>query len=300
MNQKRFFRLLLSAGKQAWLVALWPLALGISGTATLADAGNGVVEESSGFEMENEFYAGRHGYLHGGIHIHTPLKEGQEVGINGHFVREQAGEPVFPSFGVNFNQDLADEIGLEAYSFTYIPVDDQHAWAVGLRGSRRLSLGDEATITPFFGPVYAKVQAINEDTERPENIDHVMLLGGFTVESGKLGFTLIGSHSFFSRDPVGLETHVDLQEMTQFDAYENNDGFARNSLASEISYSLTDRITLTARYALIFFDDGTRNSIAFVPSIRLGPHWEAFTGGQLLRGDGPGQDLIAGGLSFSY
>jgi hypothetical protein len=300
MNQKRLLCFLLAMGRRVWLAALWPLTLGISSTATLAAEGNGMAEDPPGVEIESEFYAGRRDYLHGGMHVHAPLNERQEIGINSHFVREQTGEPVFPSLGASFNQDLGGGVGLEAYSFTYMPVDDQHAWAVGLRGSRRLSLGDEAAITPFLGPVYANVQAIDEATERPTDIDHVMLLGGFTFETGKLEFTVLGSHSFFSRNPVGLETHVDLQEMTQFDAYENNDGFARNSLASEFSYSLTNSITLTTRYALIFFDEGTRNSIAFMPSIKLGPHWEGFAGAQLLRGDGPDQDLVAGGLSFSY
>jgi hypothetical protein len=144
------------------------------------------------------------------------------------------------------------------------------------------------------------VQALDEASERPANIDHLMLLGGVAVQSGKLEFTVFGSRSFFSRDPVGLETHVDLQEMTQFDAYDNNDGFAQNSAGTEASYSLTDRITLAARYALILFDDGTRNSFAFVPSIKLGSRWEAFAGIQILRGDGTDQNLVTTGASLSF
>ncbi|WP_158008118.1 hypothetical protein [Methyloceanibacter superfactus] len=300
MIQERLLCLLPYTGRRFWLMTLWLAALGSPGTATLAEEGDTAMEEPPGVEFGTEFYAGRRGYLHGGMHLHAPLNENQEIGLNGHFVREETGGPVFPSLGATFHQDFTSGFGLEAYSFTYIPVDEQHAWAIGLRGSRRFSLGDEATVTPFLGPVYASVQAIDEATERPTDIDHVMLLGGFAIETGKLELTVFGSHSFFSRDPVGLETHVDLQEMTQFEAYENNDGFARNSLATELAYSPTDRITLTGRYALIEYDDGTRNSIAFVPSIALGPRWEAFAGVQFLRGYGPDQDLVTGGLSLSF
>jgi hypothetical protein len=300
MTERTLLSELLSTSRQVWLMALCLATLGMPRTAALAEEVLDLIEEPHGVEFETEFYAGRRGYLHGGMHVGAPLNETQEIGFNGHFVREETGGPVFPSLGMTFNQDFNSGVGFEAYSFTYIPVDDQHAWAIGLRGSRQFSLGNEATITPFFGPVYATVQAIDEATERPVEIDHVMLLGGFAVEAGRLELTVFGTHSFFSRDPVGLETHVDLQEMTQFEAYENNDGFVRNSLASEISYSATDRITLTGRYALIEYDDGTRNSIAFVSSIALGPHWEAFAGVQFLRGYGREQDLVTGGFSIAY
>ena len=300
MTQKELLSHLLTTSRHVWLMALYLVTLGMTGTVALAEEVFDVIEEPHGVEFEAEFYTGRRGYLHGGMHVGASLNETQEIGLNGHFVREETGAPVFPSLGVTFNQDFSSGVGLEAYSFTYIPVNDQHAWAIGLRGSRQFSSGDKATITPFFGPVYATVQAIDEATERPVDIDHVMFLGGFAFEAGRLELTVVGTHSFFSRDPVGLETHVDLQEMTQFEAYENNDGFVRNSMASEISYSPTDRITLTGRYALIGYDDGTRNSIAFVPSIALGPHWEAFAGVQFLRGYGPDQDLVTGGFSIAY
>jgi hypothetical protein len=284
------------------LAALCLQAIGPAGTPALAGEGNGTAVSNvpPGVELESEFYAGKGGYLHGGLVIAAPINDSQKLEINGHAVREHTGDDVFPSLGVNFEQDFLNGFGLTAYSFTYFPVDDQHAWAVGLRGSRRYSLRNEVTISPFFGPVYANVQALDKATKMPTNIDHLMLLGGVAVQSGKLEFTVFGSHSFFSRDPVGLETHVDLQEMTQFDAYDNNDGFARNSVGTEISYLLTDRITLAARYALILFDDGTRNSFAFVPSIKLGSRWEAFAGVQILRGDRTDQNLVTTGASFSF
>jgi hypothetical protein len=289
-------------GQWALLGVLCLPALGLAEAPALADEGNGAAgsDESPGVEVESEFYAGKGGYLHGGLSVAAPINDRQKLEFNGHAVREHTGDDVFPSLGASFEQEFVNGLGLKAYSFTYLPVDDQHAWAVGLRGSRRFELEDKTTISPFFGPVYARVQALEEATNQPATIEHVMLIGGFAVESGKLELTIFGSHSFFSRDPVGLETHVDLQEMTQFDAYDNNDGFARNSVGTELSYSPTDRITLAARYALILFDDQTRNSFAFVPSIKLGSRWEAFAGVQLLRGDGTDQNLVTTGASFSF
>jgi hypothetical protein len=285
-----------------WLGVLCLSALEPTRAAALADDRNeaSAADESSAVEAEAEFYAGKDGYRHGGLSVAAPINDRQTLEINGHLVREHTGDDVFPSLGMNFEREFVNGIGLKAYSFGYFPVDDQYAWALGLRGSRRFELNDKTTISPFFGPVYAQVQALEEATDEPKSIDHLMLLGGITLERGKLDLTVFGTHSFFSRDPVGLETHVDLQEMTQFDAYDNNDGFARNSAGTEVSYSPTDRITLTARYALILFDDGTRNSFAFVPSIKLGPRWKAFVGVQLLRGAGTDQNLVTTGGSFSF
>ncbi len=114
-------------------------------------------------------------------------------------------------------------------------MEKQGAWAVGLRGSRRFAFNDHISISPFFGPAYARVRALDEATESPVSIGHLMLLGGIAVEAGPVEFTVFGSHSFFSLYPVGLETHVDFEEMTHFAAYEDNDGFARNTVGAELS-----------------------------------------------------------------
>ena len=58
--------------------------------------------------------------------------------------------------------------------------------------------------------------------------------------------------------------------------------------------------TLPRRAATVTFDDGTRNSFAFVPSIKLGSRWEAFAGVQILRGDRTDQNLVTTGASFSF
>jgi hypothetical protein len=144
------------------------------------------------------------------------------------------------------------------------------------------------------------VRAIEEATDSPVGIGHLMLLGGLAVEAGPLELTFFGSHSFFSRDSVGLETHVDLEEMTHFAAYENNDGFARNTLGLEISYALTDIITLEAKYAWIDYEDRSRHALTFAPALKLGSQWEVFAGIQLLRGDGPDNNLAVTGAAFSF
>ena len=251
-------------------------------------------------EIESEFYTGRRGYLHGGLGAIIPLNEKQKIGIVGHFVREETGGAIFPSLGAEFVQDLGHGFDLEAYSFGYFPVERQHAWAAGLRASRRIKLNDHFTIAPFFGPTYARVQAIEEPTANPVTVDHLMFLGGVAVHAERFEFSVFASQSFFGRDPVGLETHVDLEEMTHFAAYENNDGFARNSTGAEVSYTPVEWLRLTGRYALILYDDETRHSISFTPAIKVSSHWEFFGGVQLLRGDGLENDLIVGGASFGF
>ena len=253
-----------------------------------------------GVEVEAEFYAGKRGYLHGGLGVIAPLNDRQKVGIVGHFVREETGGEIFPSLGAEFVQDFGGGYELEAFSFGYFPVEKQSAWAVGLRGSRRIAFNDHASITPFFGPAYAHVRALDEERGTPVGIGHLMLLGGFELEAGPVELTVFGSHSFFSRDPVGLETHVDLEEMTHFAAYENNDGFARNSVGAELSYAPATWLTLSARYALILYLDETRHSFSFVPTVKLGPALEIFAGFQLLRGDGAENDLFMTGAAFSF
>lgn len=253
-----------------------------------------------GVEVEAEFYAGKRGYLHGGLGVIAPLNEKQKVGIVGHFVREESGGALFPSLGAEFIQELGEGFELEAFSFGYFPVEKQSAWAAGLRGNRRFAFSDHGSITPFFGPAYARVRALDEETESPVRIGHLMLLGGVGVELGPVEFTAFGSHSFFSRDPVDLETHVDLEEMTHFAAYENNDGFARNTVGAELSYSPTGWLTLTGRYALILYLYETRHSFSFTPALKVGEHFEVFTGFQLLRGDGAENDLFMTGAAFSF
>jgi hypothetical protein len=151
-----------------WLGALCLSALELTRAVALADDRNGAsaADESSAVEAEAEFYAGKGGYRHGGLSVAAPINDRQTLEINGHLVREHTGDDVFPSLGMNFEREFVNGIGLKAYSFGYFPVDDQHAWAVGLRGSRHFEMRDKTTISPFFGPVYAQVQALEEVTEK--------------------------------------------------------------------------------------------------------------------------------------
>ncbi|MDH4444602.1 MAG: hypothetical protein QE267_05680 [Akkermansiaceae bacterium] len=285
---------------KSFLITLFASMLAVSSSFADEGAGRAGLKNPLGVEIETEFYAGKRGYLHGGLGVIAPINEKQEIGIVGHFVREETDGEIFPSLGAEFIQDFGGGYGLEAFSFGYLPVEQQSAWAVGLRGSRRFASGDDVSITPFFGPAYAHVRALDEATQSPVSIGHLMLLGGIDVEAGPVELTVFASHSFFSRDPVGLETHVDLEEMTHFAAYENNDGFAENTVGGELSYSLTDWLTLTGRYALILYKDETRHSISFTPAVKLGAHLEVFAGVQLLRGDGIENDLVMTGVAFSF
>ena len=283
-----------------FLVSLFASVVVLKSAAGHEAVGRAGFKEPLGVEIETEFYAGKRGYLHGGLGAIAPLDDKQKIGIVGHFVREESGGDIFPSLGAEYIRDLGAGYELEAFSFGYLPVEKQIAWAAGLRGSRRFSLGDDVSITPFLGPAYARVRALDEATGTPVGISHLMLLGGMAIESGPVELTVFGSHSFFSRDPSGLETHVDLEEMTHFGAYENNDGFAQNTVGAELSWSPAPSLTLTARYALILFQDETRHSVSFTPAVKLGEHLEAFAGVQLLRGDGPDNDLLMTGVAFSF
>ena len=89
----------------------------------------------------------------------------------------ETGDEIFPSLGAEFIQDLGSRFELEAYSFGYLRVEKQSAWAVGLRGSRRLAFSDHVSISPFFGPAYGRVRALDESIETPVSIGHLMLLG---------------------------------------------------------------------------------------------------------------------------
>lgn len=284
-----------------WVVLLFSLHLLLAARLSAHEGtGRAGFSEPQRVEVQSDFYTGRRGYLHGGLGAIIPLNEKQKIGFIGHFVREESGGAIFPSLGAEFVQDFGNGFDLEAYSFGYFPVEKQHAWAAGLRASRRFAVNDHLTIAPFFGPAYARVRAIEEETESPVSIDHLMVMGGVAVHAERFEFTVFASQSFFSRDPVGLETHVDLEELTHFTAYENNDGFARNSVGAEASYSLTERLRFTARYALILYDDETRHSISFTPAVKVGCNAEIFGGVQLIRGDGLENDLLVAGASFGF
>ena len=110
------------------------------------------LKELLGVQIESDFYAGKNGCLHGGLGIIAPLNANQNIGMVGHFVREEIDGEMFPCRGAEFIQDFGHGFELEPLSFGYLPVEKQNAWSVGLSGARRFTLNEHASITPFFGP----------------------------------------------------------------------------------------------------------------------------------------------------
>jgi hypothetical protein len=262
-------------------------------------AGRAGLKNVPAAEVESEVYIGKRGYLHGGLGIIAPLGERQRIGVISHFVREDSGGELFPSLGAEFIQEFSHGTELEVFSFGYFPVERQHAWALGARGRHHFDFDGRVTLSPFFGPAYARVQAIDEDTSQPVSIGHFMLLAGLGVQASEWEITLFGTHSAFTGNPFGLETHVDLEEMTHFASYENNDGFARNTAGMEISRAFGKRLTLLARYAWIDYGDEIRHSISLAPELKVGNDLRILAGVQLLRG-GKENDLFFGGISWSF
>ena len=247
-----------------------------------------------------ELYLGKRGYLHSGVSIAAPVGRSVMMQIGAHVVREENGAREVPSFEAELIGHMAGDLELELYGFGYPEIEGRQAWGAGLRASKRFSLSPDLELTPFFGPTFAHVRAGDEVTGTIEPINHTLLLGGVTLKAGELSVTLMGSHSIYDRDPAGLETPVDLESMTHFAAYENNDGFARNSLAVEASWNAAQRVTFNVRYAAIWFDEETRHAVTVAPSVQVVEHVEWTVGVQFLRGGNNANDLFFTGLSVAF
>jgi hypothetical protein len=260
------------------------------------------LSHSDRFTLEAEAFVGERGYLHLGLDVSIPLNQRQTLGIVAHTVREETGGEHFPSLGAQFLHEFDGGFSLLAHAFTYLPVEEQYAWAFGLRASKSIALTSGFTVTPFFGPTYARVEAIDEATETPVTVQHLMLVGGVRLEFESVDLSVFGSHSFFDRETEGLETHVDLQEMTQLAAYENVDGFVRNTVGAEIVYSPLERLSLTARYAANFFPgEDPRHSVSFAPTVEVTESVSVSVGVQLLRcGASEDNNIGFGALSITF
>lgn len=253
------------------------------------------------FDVETDFFTGEHGYLHAGVGVLMNLKDQQRIGLTYHIVREQTGESYFPSLGAEYTRKFESGLELEAFSFGYFPVENQHALAVGARAQKAFQVSELFSVTPFFGPTWAKVRAYNETSDDTEDIDHLMFFGGLTSSYQAVEMSVFGSQSFFSHDPRGLETRVDLEEMTHFSIYENNDGFARNSVGTEINVTATSWLSASARYAAIYFPgEPVVHSVGVVARFTIGEHFSIFAGHQWLRGSTRDNNLIATGFSLSF
>jgi hypothetical protein len=248
----------------------------------------------------SEIYVGKGGYWHAGVGASTPLGKSLSLELGAHLVCEETGATEVPSFEAELIREFDDGWEIEAFGFGYSKVERKQAWGIGLRATKRFTLQDGISVSPFCGPAYARVRAGAETAEETVTVQHTLALGGVTVEAGPVTATFVGSHSFYDRDPAGLETPVDFESMSHFAAYENNDGFPQNSFAVEVAYEVTKWLTLHARYALLEFEEETRHAIAFTPAVKIGERVEVTGGVQLLRGGEVENDLAFGGLSVSF
>ena len=288
--------------RYGWVVAtLLSLSIATPGTASAA-VDPGVPRDTTrslwflhGAETEAEFFLGRDGYRHAGLN-YTREVWGSTFGISAHVVQESLEEPVFPSLGLEVGRELSEALELRVFTFGYLPTEDQHAWAVGAHATYAVHASAATGVRLFANSVYARVQATTLATAEPANVGHGMIFGGVQVERRGLVATVFGSRSAFDRDPRGLETHVDLGEMTHFAAYENTDGFASASLGTEVTGSWNDRFALTATYAVMRFDGrAARQSAVVRPSVRVG-RFEVFSGVQVLRGGAGSNDIVMVGF----
>jgi hypothetical protein len=279
---------------------LLPLFAGLSLITTHAFAHSDAPSAQNSVEAEAEIYSGRRGYMHLGVGVTGRLSEHQVFGINGHVVREEAGADEVPSLGAFVRHTFENGFELTAHSFGYFPVERQHAWGAGLRGSKRVALSDHSSVAPFLGFTYSQVKAFDEAVEATDSVHHLLFLGGATLTWGRLDLTAFASQSVYDRGIRGVESHVDLQEVTQITAYENVDGFARNSAGIEASYAITDWLSFTVRYAAVRFETHTRHATMLTPSVRIGDNVEVFGGVQFLRGGEEENDLVVGGMSVAF
>ncbi len=95
------------------LVTTLASSLAISLASAHEGTGRAGLKESTGVEVEGEFYAGKRGYLHGGLGVINTLDADQKIGVVGHFVREDSDGEIFPSLGAEYVRDVGDGCELE-------------------------------------------------------------------------------------------------------------------------------------------------------------------------------------------
>ena len=261
--------------------------------------GHTALDREHRISLGTELYAGQRGYWHAGAGVSVPLGDQFTAEIGTHLVREETGAKNVPSFELELLGEFGGGLEIEAFGFGYTRVGRKQAWGAGLRATKWFAFRDGFSVAPFFGPAYARVRA-EEASGEIATVHHTMLLAGVTLEAGPVSVTLLGSHSLYNRPTAGLETPVDLESMTHFAAYENNDGFARTTFAAEAACAVTSRLTLHARYAAMQFAGETRHALALTPACKLGERVELTAGIQLLRGGAVENDLVFSGLSVSF
>jgi hypothetical protein len=276
-------------------------ALGSWGTVFGVEArGHAGGKEPENAEIETELYIGRHGYWHGGLGAVVALGDDLKLGLGAHAQREELGATEVSYYNAELIAEFAGRLEVEAFGFVYPEVERLQAVGTGLRATKTFELEEDRELAVFFGPSYARARSVVEETDELETMHHLMLLGGVTLEAGPVFVRLIGSHSFYNRDPAGVETHVGLTDMTHFAAYENNDGFVRDTAAVEVAWSVNDWLTLHARYAAMWFEEETRHAVSLTPAVKLSERIELAAGVEWLRGGEGENDLAFMGLSFAF
>ena len=122
----------------------------------------------------------------------APLTKNLSAVFGSHVVREETDAQEVPSFEAELITELEHGLEIEAFGFGYPKVEKKQAWGVGARATKRFALQGGASALPFFGPSYARVDAVEEATEEAATVDHLMLLGGVKFEAGPVSLTLIG------------------------------------------------------------------------------------------------------------
>ncbi|RBP45059.1 hypothetical protein DES53_10354 [Roseimicrobium gellanilyticum] len=257
-------------------------------------------KEPENAELESELYIGRHGYWHGGLGAVVALGEELHLGLGAHAQREELGATEVSYFNAELIYEFPGELAVEVFGFVYPEVERLQAVGTGLRGTKKFALGEERSLSVFFGPSYARARSVVEESDELETMRHLMLLGGITWEVGEVSVTLLASHSFYNRNPEGVETHVGLTDMTHFAAYENNDGFVRDTVAVEVAWEINEWLELNLRYAAMWFEKETRHAIAITPAVKLSERVELETGVEFLRGGEHENDLVFMGFSVMF
>jgi hypothetical protein len=257
-------------------------------------------KEPDPVELETELYIGHGGYWHGGVGVIAALAEDLKMGLGGHAQREEFGASEVDYYNAEIIKDFGGGLEVEIFTFVYPEVDRLQAVGTGLRATKSFELAEGREMDLFFGPSYARARSVIEETDELETMHHLMLVGGVAFEIGPVLVRLIGTHSFYNRDPEGVETHIGLTDMIHFAAYENNDGFARDTAALEVGWEINEWLSLQVGYAAMWFEDETRHAISITPGVQLGEQLELEAGVEWLRGGEEENDLAFIGLSFEF
>ncbi|MDQ3652871.1 MAG: hypothetical protein M3458_21860 [Acidobacteriota bacterium] len=114
-------------------------------------------------KFESEYFGGQHGYRLGGISFATPVGKRFSLKLGTRFVRESSKTPTFPSVAAMVGMQVSRGVEVEAFTFGYLPKDDQFAIGAGLRAEKHLfdfrMFGQRARVSGFFSPVYVNVKA---------------------------------------------------------------------------------------------------------------------------------------------